>query len=163
VPGLLLSTGILTAAVMLIVSAASLVGWILARERVPDLLIDAFTHWTTSKVAFLALINALLLLLGCFFEAVSLLILVTPVIMPLVYTFGIDPVHFGVIICLNLTLGLITPPVGMNMFIVCSIGGVTVRDYMREAIPFFLVLIIALICVTYVPELVLYLPRLMGS
>lgn len=163
VPGLLLSTGILTAAVMLIVSAASLIGWILARERVPDLLITSFMQWTSSPIVFLACINIFLLLLGFFFEAVSLLILVTPVIMPLVHTFGIDPVHFGVMMCLNLTLALIHPPIGMNMFIVCAIGRVSVRDYTREVIPFLLVLILALICVTFIPSLVLYLPHLMSN
>ena len=163
VPTILLQTGVLTGAVMLIVSAASLIGWILARERVPDLLVANFVHWTSSPAVFLACINAFLLLFGFFFEAVSLLILVTPVIMPLVYTYGIDPVHFGVMMCLNLTLALIHPPIGMNMFIVCAIGKVTVRDYTREVIPFLVVLIIALIFVTYIPGLVLTLPHLLGS
>ena len=163
VPALLLQTGILTAAVMLIVSAASLIGWILARERVPDLLVAGFTQWTSSPAVFLACINIFLLLLGFFFEAVSLLILVTPVIMPLVYSYGIDPVHFGVMMCLNLTLALIHPPIGMNMFIVCAIGKVSVRDYTREVIPFLIVLILALICIIYIPSLVLYLPHLLGS
>ncbi len=163
VPGLLLQTGILTAAVMLIVSAASLIGWILARERVPDLLVAGFTQWTSSPAVFLTCINVFLLLLGFFFEAVSLLILVTPVIMPLVYSYGIDPVHFGVMMCLNLTLALIHPPIGMNMFIVCAIGKVSVRDYTREVIPFLMVLILALICIIYIPSLVLFLPHLLGS
>ncbi|MGB7258037.1 MAG: TRAP transporter large permease [Pseudolabrys sp.] len=163
VPALLLQTGILTAAVMLIVSAASLIGWLLARERVPDLLVVSFMHWTSSPAVFLAAINVVLLLLGFFFEAVSLLILVTPVIMPLVLHYGIDPVHFGVMMCLNLTLALIHPPVGMNMFIVCAIGKVSIRDYTREVIPFLVVLILALICVIYIPSLVLYLPHALGG
>ena len=83
--------------------------------------------------------------------------------MPLVQTYGIDPVHFGVMMCLNLTLALIHPPIGMNMFIVCAIGKVSVKDYTREVIPFLVVLILALICVTYIPSLVLYLPHLLGS
>lgn len=163
VPSLLLQTGILTAAVMLIVSAASLIGWLLARERVPDLLVVSFMHWTSSPAVFLAMINVVLLLLGFFFEAVSLLILVTPVIMPLVLHYGIDPVHFGVMMCLNLTLALIHPPVGMNMFIVCAIGKVSIRDYTREVIPFLVVLILALVCVIYIPSLVLYLPHALGG
>jgi len=134
-----------------------------ARERVPDLLVVSFMNWTSSPIVFLACINIFLLLLGFFFEAVSLLILVTPVIMPLVYNYGIDPVHFGVMMCLNLTIALIHPPIGMNMFIVCAIGKVSVRDYTREVIPFLLVLILTLICVTYIPDLVLYLPRLLGG
>jgi C4-dicarboxylate transporter DctM subunit len=163
VPSLLLQTGILTAAVMLIVSAASLIGWLLARERVPDLLVVSFTHWTSSPAVFLAIINVVLLLLGFFFEAVSLLILITPVIMPLVLHYGIDPVHFGVMMCLNLTLALIHPPIGMNMFIVCAIGKVSIRDYTREVIPFLVVLFLALVCVIYIPSLVLYLPHALGG
>jgi C4-dicarboxylate transporter, DctM subunit len=163
VPPLLVSTGVLTAAVMLIVSAASLVGWILARERVPDLLIESFTHWTSSRTIFLACVNIFLMLLGFFFDPVSLLILITPVIMPLVQTFGVDPVHFGVMMCLNLSLALIHPPIGMSMFIVCAIGRVSVREYTREIIPFLVVLILALICVIYIPELVLYIPGLISN
>jgi tripartite ATP-independent transporter DctM subunit len=151
------STASITAAVMLIVSAASLFGWLLARERVPDLLVAAATDWTANPIAFLLVVNVLFVVLGCFFEAVSLLILVTPIMMPLIAAYGIDPVHFGVLLTLNLTLGLLTPPVGMNMFIVCSIGKVTIREYTREIWPFLLALLLALAVVTYVPATVLFL------
>jgi C4-dicarboxylate transporter DctM subunit len=142
---------------MFIVSAASLFGWLLARERVPDLLVTAATDWTASPAAFLLVVNVLFLVLGCFFEAVSLLILVTPIMMPLIAAYGIDPVHFGVLMTLNLTLGLLTPPVGMNMFIVCSIGKITIREYTREIWPFLFALLLALVVVTYVPGTVLFL------
>ena len=154
---LLVTTAVLTAAVMLIVSAASLFGWLLARERVPDLLVTAFTGWTTSPIVFLLAVNVLFLLLGCFFEAVSLLILVTPVMTPLLAAYGVDPVHFGVLLTLNLMIGLLTPPIGMNMFIVCAIGKITVREYTREIWPFIVVLLLALLVVTYVPATVLFL------
>jgi C4-dicarboxylate transporter DctM subunit len=154
---LMASTASITAAVMFIVSAASLFGWLLARERVPDLLVTAATDWTASPAAFLLVVNVLFLVLGCFFEAVSLLILVTPIMMPLIAAYGIDPVHFGVLMTLNLTLGLLTPPVGMNMFIVCSIGKITIREYTREIWPFLFALLLALVVVTYVPGTVLFL------
>ncbi len=154
---LLASTASITAAVMLIVSAASLFGWLLARERVPDMLVAATTGWTTDPYVFLLAVNALFLVLGCFFEAVSLLILVTPVLMPLLVVYGIDPVHFGVVLTLNLTIGLLTPPVGMNMFIVCAIGKITVKEYTREVWPFVIVLLLALLVITYVPATVLFL------
>lgn len=154
---MLASTASITAAIMLIVSAASLFGWLLARERVPDLLVEAATGWTTSPIVFLLALNVLFLVLGCVFEAVSLLILVTPVMMPLLAAFGIDPVHFGVVLTLNLTIGLLTPPIGMNMFIVCAIGKITVQEYAREAWPFVVVLLLALLVITYVPATVLFL------
>jgi C4-dicarboxylate transporter, DctM subunit len=154
---LLTTTASITAAIMLIVSAASLFGWLLARERVPDLLVEAASGWTASSTIILLVLNLLFLVLGCFFEAVSLLILVTPVMMPLLIAFNIDPVHFGVVLTLNLMIGLLTPPVGMNMFIVCAIGKITVKEYVREVWPFIVALLLALLVVTYVPATVLFL------
>lgn len=156
--GVLVSAGAITAAVMLIVSAASLFGWILTRERAPDMLTEALTQVITSPVAFLLLINVVLLVLGCFLEAISLLIMLTPVMVPLIAAYGIDPLHFGVVMVLALTIGLATPPVGMNMFIVCAISKITVIQYTREALPFVLALILVLLLITFVPETVLYLP-----
>lgn len=161
--GILVTTGVITAAVMLIVSAASLFSWILTRERAPDMLTEAMTRWTTDPFMFLLLINVIVLVLGCFLEAVSLLIMITPVLVPLAATYGVDPVHFGVVLVLNLTIGLNTPPVGMNMFIVCAISKVTVVQYTREAWPFLLALLLVLLLITYVPQTVLFLPAAFAS
>jgi TRAP-type C4-dicarboxylate transport system permease large subunit len=98
---------------------------------------------------------------GVFFEPVPLLILMTPVLMPLAGTYGIDPVHFGVMITLNMTIGLLTPPVGMSMFMVCAIGNVTIWQFTKEVWPFLLALCLALIAITYAPQTVLYLPNLL--
>lgn len=161
VPGVLVSGAIITGAIMLIVSTASLFGWLLAREQAPQMLARAFTTLSDNPLVFLLVFNLVLLVLGCFFEVVSLLILVTPVVMPVVSAMGIDPVHFGVLMTLNLTIGLLTPPVGMSMFIVCAIGGITVREYTREVVPFVVALLLVLGLVTYVPALVLFLPDLL--
>jgi C4-dicarboxylate transporter, DctM subunit len=158
----LVMTGGITAAVMLIVSAASLFGWLLARERVPDLLAHALLNFTSSPVVFLACVNLLLLVLGVFIEAIPLLILVAPIVTPLIAAYGIDPVHFGVVLVLNLTIGLLLPPVGLLMFIVCTIGNVRMRDYAVEILPFLGVILLTLVLITYVPWLVLALPHLMG-
>ena len=161
VPGVLARGGIVTGAIMLIVSAASLFGWLLAREQAPQMLARGFTALSDDPLVFLFVFNVALLVLGCFFEAVSLLILVTPVIMPVVTSVGIDPVHFGVVMTLNLMIGLLTPPVGMNMFIVCAIGGISIREYTREVVPFVVALLLVLGLITYVPALVLFLPNLL--
>jgi C4-dicarboxylate transporter DctM subunit len=155
------STGAITGAICLILAAASLFGWLLAREQVPLLLIRGFTSFSKNPKVFLLTVNILLLILGCFVEIVSLLILFTPVIMPLVNAMGIDPVHFGVVMVLNLMIGLLTPPVGMNMYIVCAIGKISIKEYTREAIPFIFVLLIVLALITYVPQTVLFLPNLL--
>ena len=155
----LVTTGGITAAVMLIVSAASLFGWLLARERAPDLLAQALLAWTSHPAVFLACMNLLLLVLGVFIEAVPLLILVAPVVMPLITAYGIDPVHFGVVLVLNLTIGLLLPPVGLLMFIVCSIGEVGLNEYSREILPFLGVILVTLVLITYIPWLVLALPH----
>ena len=160
---ILAAAGVMTAAVMLIVSTSELFGWILARERVPDALTAGFTNLTSDPLVFLASVNVLLLLFGIFFEPLPLLILMTPVLMPLLPIYGVDPVHFGVMITLNVTLGLLTPPVGMSMFIVCAIGKISIREFTLEVWPFLLALTLALIVVTYVPATVLFLPTLFDS
>ena len=161
--GMLVSAGVMTAAVMLIVSAASLFSWLLTRERAPDMLTGALTSLTSNPVVFLLLVNILLLVLGSFLEAVSLLIMITPIMAPLALAYGIDPIHFGVVLVLNLTIGLNTPPVGMNMFIVCAISKITVGEYTREALPFLFALVLVLLLITYVPQTVLWLPGLFPS
>jgi len=153
----------LTAAVMLIVSASEPFGWILARERVTDALTAGFAAFTAQPWLFLASVNIALLIFGIFFEPVPLLILMTPVLMPLLAQYGIDPVHFGVMITLNMTLGLLTPPVGLSMFIVCSIARITIWEFTKEVWPFLLALCLALLVVTYVPQTVLYLPNLLSN
>ena len=150
----------MTSAVMLIVSASEPFGWILARERIPDALTSGFMAFTSSPWFFLACVNVLLLLFGIFFEPVPLLILMTPVLMPLLPVYGIDPVHFGVMITLNMTIGLLTPPVGMCMFIVCAIAKVSIWQFTKEVWPFLVALLLALLVITYVPATVLFLPEL---
>jgi len=158
---ILVATATMTAAVMLIVSASEPFGWILARERIPDALSTAFLGFTHNPLLFLACVNLLLLVFGFFFEPVPLLILMTPVLMPLVGVYGIDPVHFGVMITLNMTIGLLTPPVGMSMFMVCAIGNITIWQFTKEVWPFLVALCLALLAVTYAPATVLYLPNLL--
>ncbi len=158
---LLIASATMTAAVMLIVSASEPFGWILARERIPDALTAMFLAISAEPWIFLASVNILLLLFGIFFEPVPLLILITPVLMPLLSVYNIDPVHFGVMITLNMTLGLLTPPVGMCMFIVCSIAKITIWEFTKEVWPFLLALGLALLVITYVPATVLYLPNLL--
>jgi C4-dicarboxylate transporter DctM subunit len=150
-----------TGALLFIVAAASLLGWIMTREQVGPTLVSLVTSVTRNPNVVLLLLNILFLILGCFFETISLIILLVPVLLPLINTLGIDPVHFGVVFILNLMIGLITPPVGMSMFIACAIAKVKVTDFARE-IPIFVgALVVVLALITYIPPLVLWLPNLL--
>jgi len=149
-----------TGLIMFIVSAASLLAWILTREQAGPALVSAVTSVTTDPRLVLLVINIILLILGCFLETLSIMIILVPVLMPLIKALGIDPVHFGVVFTLNLMIGLITPPVGMSMFISCTIAKIKITDFARE-IPIFIVALVAvLLVITYLPETVLFLPQL---
>jgi len=150
-----------TGAIMFIVAGASLLGWMTTREQAGPALVALVTSVTQDKNLMLLVLNIILLILGCFCETLSLMILLVPVLTPLIITLGIDPVHFGVVFVLNLMIGLITPPVGMAMFIACAIAKIRVADFARE-IPIFVgALILVLVLITYIPSLVLFLPSLL--
>lgn len=149
-----------TGVIMFIVAGASLLAWMMTREQAGPTLVGAVTSITTDPRLVLLLLNIILLILGCFLETLSLMILLVPVLMPLINALGIDPVHFGVVFTLNLMIGLITPPVGMSMFIACSIAKIRLVDFAREIPPFVVALVLVLLLITYYPPLVLFLPNL---
>ena len=114
----------------------------------------------TEPWSFLLLANVLFLVLGCFMEPLPLMVIVVPTLLPVVKSLGIDVVHFGLVVTLNLMIGLVTPPVGLVMFVVMHITGLKLEEFVRALWPFLLALIGALLVITYVPDLVLFLPRL---
>jgi tripartite ATP-independent transporter DctM subunit len=156
----LLRVGTDTARIMLIVVAATLYSWILAREGAPQALTAAILSLTEEPWVMLVLINVLLLLLGCFMEPLAIMVIVVPNMLPLVQTLGIDLTHFGVIVTLNLMIGLITPPIGLVMFTVMDITKVPLDRFSREIWPFLVALVLVLMLVTYVPAVVLLLPEM---
>jgi C4-dicarboxylate transporter, DctM subunit len=147
--------------IMFIVAGASLLAWILTREQAGPALVAMVTSVTDDPRLVLLALNIILLVLGCFLETISVMILLVPVLMPLIIAVGIDPVHFGVVFVLNLMIGLITPPVGMAMFVVCSIGKVSVVEFAREIPLHLAALVLVLLTITYFPEIVLFLPNLL--
>jgi len=153
-----------TASVMFIVAASALLAWVLTRQQAGPALVKLVTSVSTDPYTILLVLNVLLLILGCFLETLSLMILLVPVLMPLIKTLGIDPVHFGVMFTLNLMIGLITPPVGMSMFIACRIARIQIVEFAVEVWPFVIALVGVLLLVTYFPSVVLFLPNLvMGN
>jgi len=110
----------------------------------------------------LMLINVLLLVLGCLMDMAPLILICTPIMLPAVTTLGVDPVHFGMIMLLNLGIGLLTPPVGATLFVGCAVGKVTMEQVMRKIWPFYAVMFVVLMLVTYIPAVSLWLPRALG-
>jgi tripartite ATP-independent transporter DctM subunit len=153
-------TGLQTACVMIITSTAVILGWVLTRSQFSQALTDYVLGVTRNPYLILLLLNIFLLISGCFIEVIAALIIYTPVLTPLLKAVGIDPVHFGVVMTLNLMIGLLTPPFGMGLFVVQKIAGISFKEMVHAALPFILPLIIVLALITYIPGLCLWLPRL---
>ena len=149
-----------TAVVGIIVAGVSVFGWVIAREQVPQQAADLFLSLSDDPIVLLLLINLLLLVLGTFIESLALLLLVVPVLVPVALQFGIDPVHLGVVIVLNLMVGILTPPMGVALFVVAKVGNIPFAVLARAILPFLVPIIAVLLLITLVPDLVLFLPDL---
>jgi tripartite ATP-independent transporter DctM subunit len=160
-PKVFADTATTTAAIMVILGASSLFGWILARERVPQAIAEAFLGFTDNKIVFLLLVNALLLVLGAIIEPTSALVISVPVLLPVATQLGVDPVHFGVIVVLNLMIGLMTPPIGGVLFVLSSVTKTPVAEVFRGVAPFLIPLLVTLLLITFIPQLALWLPELL--
>jgi C4-dicarboxylate transporter DctM subunit len=150
-----------TAAVMIIMAAASPFAFMLTMAQAPQMVMGFFQALQLSQWQVLLVLNITVLILGCFLEGMALLIMATPVLMPLIAAAAIDPVHFGVIFVINIMIGTVTPPVGTIMYVVCALGRISISQFAREIWPFLIALVIALFLVTYVPFLSLWLPNLL--
>jgi tripartite ATP-independent transporter DctM subunit len=149
------------AMVMLLIGFSVAFGYMMAIMQIPAKVTAFFLSISENKYVFLLLVNLLLLLLGTFMDLAPMLLICTPIFMPVIARFGIDPVHFGMVMILNLGIGLITPPVGPTLFVGCAIGKVTMEQVARELWPFYGAMCVALLLVTYVPALSLWIPGLM--
>ncbi|OEO29130.1 C4-dicarboxylate ABC transporter permease [Devosia insulae DS-56] len=149
-----------TSMVLLIIGTAAAFSYLMARLSVPALMIDFLNDISSDPLMILLLLNVLMLLLGTFMDMGPMIIITTPIFLPVVQAYGIDPVHFGVIMILNLGIGLNTPPVGAVQFVACAVGKITVWQAMRSIWPFYGASLVVLGLVTYIPEISLWLPRL---
>jgi tripartite ATP-independent transporter DctM subunit len=162
-PGILLETVLATSTVMLIICAAGAFGFYMAWERIPPQIATALSTVTDSPILLLLLINALLIVIGMLIEGTAALILLAPILVPVVTHLGIDPVHFGLVMVVNLTIGGVTPPVGTLMYTTSTIMGVKLEQFAVEALPLLAAMFAVLLLITLFPELVLFLPTaLMG-
>jgi tripartite ATP-independent transporter DctM subunit len=151
-----------TAMVMIIIGTAAAFGWLLALLQVPEALASMLRSITENPLLLLLLINLVLLILGTFMDMAPLIIITTPIFLPMATDLGMDPVHFGIMLILNLGIGLVTPPVGSVLFVSCAIGKIDIEQSVRTMWPFYLALLAALVLVIYVPAISLWLPSLLA-
>src|SRR6202048_4752163 len=150
------------AMVMTLIAFASSVGYVMALMQVPARVTALLLTLSSDKNVILLLINVLLLVLGCLLDMAPSILICTPILLPVMVNFGVDPVHFGMIMMLNLGIGLCHPPVGAILFVGCAVGKVTIEEVMRKIWPFYGVMFAVLMLVTYLPTISLWLPHLLG-
>ena len=149
-----------TAMVLLVIGCAASFAWLLAILRIPASLVDFMLEVSDNPIVILMLINVMLLMLGTFMDMSPLIVITTPIFLPVATQFGIDPVQFGIIMILNLGIGLCTPPVGAVLFVGCAVGKIQIWEVMRSIWPFYFAALGTLMLVTYIPVLSLWLPSL---
>ena len=159
-PAVILSSIITTASIMMIVGFANVFAWILTYEKLPELLASAISGMSQNKIIILLIINLVLLFVGTFMETIAALVILFPVLLKVIEPYGVDPIQFGVIVVLNLIIGLSTPPVGVCLFTASTIGKTSISKTVKEIIPFLGVALLVLLLVTYIPAISLYLPSL---
>ncbi|MGC3873679.1 TRAP transporter large permease [Halomonas sp. GXIMD04776] len=159
----LVATAETSGAILLIIGAAGLFAWGLTYEQVPQAIAALIGEFTDSRYSVLLLLTAVLLVLGSFMESIAIIIIVTPIVMPLLSQYGIDPVHFGVLLTVNLAIGANTPPLGVDLMAACRIAGISVMESLRPLMLMIGAMFAVLMLITFVPELVLFLPNLMDG
>jgi tripartite ATP-independent transporter DctM subunit len=158
----LVTSARVTVSIGMLIAGALVFNFVITSENIPKTLSAILKTWELSPLVFLLLVNLLLLILGCFLEGTTIILVILPVMLPTVTALGIDPVHFGVMAVTNIMLGLVTPPYGLLLFMMTKIADVPLRDIVRESMPFLYVMFGALAIITLVPDVVLFLPKLLG-
>ena len=151
-----------SASIGMLIAGALVFNYVVTVENIPESIKLLLNSWNLSPLGFLILVNVLLLLLGCLLEGTTILLVVVPVLLPTAKALGIDMVHFGIVVVVNIMLGLITPPYGLLLFVMTRIAEVPIRDIVRDVLPFLWAMIASLALITLFPDLVLWLPRLLG-
>ena len=162
IPEVISKAAVNTTIIMFIVGAANLFGWILTNAQVPHKIGIMFTTISDSPIVFLMLVNVLLLFIGTLINASAAIVILTPILLPVAISMGIDPVFFGVLAVVNLAIGCITPPVGLDLFVVTAITKVPIEKVTKAILPYLLVLLLDLVIITYFPQIILFIPNLLG-
>jgi len=158
----LVTSARITISIGMLIAGALVFNYVITVENIPKTLSAMLKAYELSPITFLIFTNIVLLVLGCFLEGTTILLVIVPVLLPTAAALGVDPVHFGIVAIVNIMIGLITPPYGLLLFLMMKIAEVSLKDLVVEVMPFLAVMIGALALITFIPDLVLFLPRLMG-
>ncbi len=161
-PKILVDSACGTAVIMLIMATANYFGWVLTSQRIPQAIATSLLSVTSNVYVLLFLFNIILLIAGCFLNPSAAIVLLTPILLPVLTNVGVDPIHIGIIMVVNLAIGQITPPVGSCLYVACNLSGVKIETIIREVAPYIIALIAALFIITYIPQLSLFLLRFYG-
>jgi tripartite ATP-independent transporter DctM subunit len=157
----LIETSLATALIMYIIAVSSAMGWVITMEGTPILVSEWLSSLSTNKWVILTIINVFLLFLGCLMETLPAMLITVPMFLPLIQKLQIDPIHFGLIVIFNLLIGIITPPMGIGLYVMVAITGITFEQMVKASYPFLISLLISLAILTYVPQVTLILPNLL--
>ncbi len=155
-------SGTTTAVLLLIIGMANIFAWILTSEQIPTRIAGAMTALTDNPYLILMIINVFLLFIGMFLEGGAAIIILAPTLLSVTGALGIDPLHFGLVMVLNIAVGLLTPPLGVCLFVVCGVTGISLSQIIRSVLPFLALELVVLLLVTYVPSVILWIPGLLG-
>jgi tripartite ATP-independent transporter DctM subunit len=158
-PAVLYESALGTAHIMFLIGVGTLMGYVVALDGTPDKLAAYITTLTQNKYVMLLLVNIFLLILGTLMEPTPALLLCFPIFEPIMAAFQIDPLHFGMILCYNLTIGMMTPPVGLGLYVMCSVGNVKFEPLLKASIPFIINMLLSLVIITYIPSLTTWFPN----
>jgi len=161
-PQILLDSSATTAIVMLLIAASIAMSWVMAYQNIPQSITTALLNLTSNPIMIFMIINVILLAVGTFMDMTPAVLIFTPIFLPVVTSLGMDPVHFGIMMVLNLSIGLCTPPVGSVLFVGCSVANTKIENVIKPLLPLFAAMIISLLLVTYLPDLSLALPKYFG-
>lgn len=161
-PKMLLETVEITAVIMFLVGTSTMLSLVMAFTGIPTAISNGILGITDNPILILLMMNIILLIIGTFMDITPAVLIFTPIFLPIVESFGMDPVHFGIMIVFNLCIGNITPPVGSALFVGCSIGKVDIERVVKPILPFYAAIMIVLLIVTYIPQISLVLPQLFG-
>lgn len=161
-PKVLLQTCSLTGVVLLVLATASMFSFVLTFERIPHELAQTISNYSSNFVVFILLVHLVFLVLGMVMDALPPLIVLMPILVPMAASFGMDPIHIGIIVAANVGIGMVSPPVGICLYVACGISETPIEKVVKPILPFLLVLVVTLMVITFVPQITLFLPRLFG-
>jgi tripartite ATP-independent transporter DctM subunit len=162
IPRIVASSAKMTGTITFMIGLSSIMSWAMAFTGIPDMVANAVLGVTSNKILILLLINVILLIVGTFMDPTPAILIFTPIFLPICLSLGMSAVQFGIVLCMNLSVGTITPPVGTILFTGCKVGNVTIESIMKYLLPYFAIIIVSLLLVTYVPAISTFLPKLLG-